>query len=66
MLSRSKIQFGSIDPINLALPSFSTLSSINGKNDDNLTEPVGLDDEGLTFVTHKRKRNPKSHRSQRM
>ncbi|GFY96851.1 hypothetical protein Acr_11g0011570 [Actinidia rufa] len=64
MSSRSEIQFGSIDPVDLASPAPATLPSINRGNDDNVTESGGLDDEGWTLVTRIRKRNSKSHHSQ--
>ena len=56
MLSRSKIQFELIDPVDLAPPALSMLSSINGDNSDNVTELTGLDDEGWTLVTRRRKK----------
>ena len=50
MSSRSKIQFGSIDSVDLASLALSMLSSINGDNDDNVIESADLDDKGWTKV----------------
>ena len=46
MSSRSEIQFGLIDPVDLALLALLMLSSINEGNSDNVTKLAGLDDEG--------------------
>ena len=46
MSSRSEIQFGMIDLVDLSSHVLSTLPFINGGSDDNVIESASLDDEG--------------------